>query len=138
MCDEDATFTERARAWLKEHEPTSDQIQDAYSKMLAALSKKPEAANSDTDECLKLLVLAYGLAGGSEDDLLIRVDAKKDSAISAAPATSDIGVVGDGIDLGSLYEVASEPAVVLSPAEKRAEFLRLKAQLGTKPSSPLF
>ena len=128
MCDEDSTYTERAKSWLKEHEPASDQIQSAYSKMLAMLAKKPEVANGDTDECLDLLVTAYGHAGGSVDDLLSSIEAKKEAAIAGAQD----GEGGTNLDYGSLYEVADAPTVVLPPSEKRAEFLRLKEQLSKK------
>lgn len=128
MCDEDSTYTERAKSWLKEHEPTSDQIQDAYSKMLAMLAKKPEVVNSDTDECLDLLVAAYGHAGGSVDDLLSSIEAKKEAAVAGTQG----GEGGANLDYGSLYEVADAPTVVLPPSEKRAEFLRLKEQLSKK------
>ncbi|MPQ69250.1 hypothetical protein [Pseudomonas sp. MWU12-2323] len=132
MCDEDTSYTERAKSWLKEHEPTSDQIQDAYSKMLALLAKKPEISNGDTDECLELLVSAYGHAGGSVDDLLSSIEAKKEAAVAGAQG----GEGGDELDYGRLYEVADAPAIVLPPSEKRAEFLRLKEQLGKKNRLP--
>jgi hypothetical protein len=132
MCDDDSTYTERAKSWLKELEPTSDQIQDAYTKMLAMLAKKPEIANGDTAECLEFLVAAFGSAGGSVDELLSRIQAKKDAAAAVVSGGSKSGEGVADLDLGVLYDVADAPTVVLTPSEKRAEFLRLKDQLSKK------
>lgn len=123
MCDEDSTFTERARSWLKESEPGQDEIQDAYSKMLAKLAKTPEIASADTDECLDLLVKAYGGVGGSTDGLLALVETAKASQPAEASADSI------PLDFGNLYEVSDAPVVKLSKEEKRVAFLKLKAEL---------
>ena len=128
MSDEESTFTERASSWLKEFEPTPEQIQNAYSKMLCKLDKNPEIICADTEECLELLVKAYGGAGGAVDDLLATVEAAK--------ATQPQIQQGHGtatFDLGNLYEVNDGPAVELSAEEKRDAFLRLKAQIGGMP-----
>lgn len=125
MCDEDSTFTERARSWLKEFEPDQDQIQDAYSKMLAKLDKNPELSSDDTTECLDLLVKAYGGVGGSIDDLLAAVDASKRTQPAPVEASED------ALDFGNLYEVSDGPVVELSKEQKRDAFLKLKAQLGS-------
>ena len=126
MCDEDSTFTERARSWLKDLEPGQDEIQDAYSRMQALLAKKPEIAGVDTDECLDLLVKAYGGVGGSVDDLLALVETAKASQPAVANTDST------AIDFGNLYEVNEGPIHELSKEEKRDAFLKLKAQLGGK------
>jgi len=123
MCDEDQTYTERARGWLKEHEPTPDQIQGAYTKMLALVDSKPHLAGGDTDECLELLVCAYGAAGGSLDDLLSQIEAKKSSVSACATVDAPI------LDSSPLYTVSDGPAVSLEPDVKRAAFLQLKAQI---------
>jgi hypothetical protein len=127
MCDENATYTERATSWLKEQEPTADQIQEAYTKMLTMLAKKPDQVSADTDECLELLVKAYGRAGGSVDDLLSAVeDGKGESGMVQSEG------VPLALDCGLLYEVSDAPAVELSQGEKRAVFLHLKEQLQGK------
>lgn len=123
MCEEEQTYTERARSWLKEHEPTSEQVQDAYTRMLTLLETKPHLAGADTDECLELLVSAYGHAGGSVDDLLSQIDAKKASSAPAPIAENS------GLDASPLYSVSDTPAIVLSPADKRAAFQKLKQSL---------
>ncbi|KAF0254038.1 hypothetical protein [Pseudomonas putida] len=125
MCDEDSSFTERARAWLKADEPTQEQIQNAYSKMLAKLEKNPELANPDTDSCLELLVSAYRGVGGSEDELLATVEAAKLNQ----PQHQSVDV-GARLDLGNLYEVGDGPAVQLTPEQKRDAFSKLKAEFG--------
>lgn len=127
MCDEDSTYTERARSWLKEHEPTADQIQDAYFKMQTKIAKSADLAGGDTDECLELLIAAYGKAGGSVDELLSAVDAEK--AAQQIPGA----VAGTAeLDCGTLYPVHEGPAVELPPDEKLAVFKRLKQQLEGK------
>lgn len=135
MCDEDTTFTERASSWLKEFEPTPEQIQDAYSKMLTKLSKNPEIANADTDECLELLVKAYGGVGGSVDDLLASVQVAKKNQPQHPSSEA-----GAGLDLSNLYEVNDGPIVELSAEQKREAFLKLKSHIGgmstkTQPGS---
>ncbi|NVL50005.1 hypothetical protein F2S72_09670 [Pseudomonas syringae pv. actinidiae] len=125
MCDEENTYTERARSWLKEFEPTLDQIQDAYSKMLAMLDKHPKVVSADTDQCLKVLVAAYGGVAGSEVDLAALVSATKETAVETAVTAPETG-----LDLGNLYEVSDGPVAELSPAEKRDAFKKLKAQFG--------
>lgn len=127
MCDEDSTYTERARSWLKEFEPTPEQIQDAYSKMLCRLDKNPEITNADTDQCLELLIKAYGGVGGSVDDLLASVTAGKvnQSEVQLGESGTDTG-----LDLGNLYDVHDGPVVVLTAEQKRDAFLKLKAQIG--------
>lgn len=132
MCDDDSTYTERAKSWLKESELTPEQIQDAYTRMLGMLTKKPEVANGDTDECLELLVSAFGQAGGSVDDLLSAHEAKKlPGAAKVAQAEGE----EPSLDCGALYEVSDYPAVVLAPSEKRAAFLKLKDQLQKRASA---
>lgn len=125
MFDEDTTFTERARSWLKEFEPTPEQIQGAFSGMLAKLDKTPTLANDDTEECLNLLKMAYAGVGGSVDAMLAAIDAAK----QAQPPTHPVEP-GAGLDLGNLYEVNDGPVVELPSEEKRDAFLRLKAQFG--------
>lgn len=129
MCDEDQTYTERARSWLKEHEPTSEQIQDAYTRILTLVETKPHVAGGDTDDCLELLVSAYGKAGGSIDDLLSQFDAKKNAAAAA------LSVENCGLDVSPLYTVSDAPALVLSPDDKREAFRRLKQSLGRPKSN---
>lgn len=126
MCEDASTFTERAASWIKEFEPSPDQLQDAYTKMLSKLAKEPELANADTEACLELLIACYGKSGGSVDDLLSAIDAGKPG--QAGVAAGGDCIEGD-LDYGVLYEVSDEPRVALDPSEKRAEFLRLKAQL---------
>lgn len=128
MCDEE-TFTERARGWIKEFEPTPEQIQSAYTNMLAKLAKNPELVNEDTDECVELLIKAYQHSGGSVDDLFSAVEAAKAQGVAGAGSA----VVADP-DYGALYEVGNGPTVTLAPEEKKAAFQALKAQLQGKPA----
>lgn len=123
MCDEEQTYTERARGWLKEHEPTPEQIQGAYTKMLALLDTKPQLVGGDTDECLELLVSAYGAAGGSVDDLLSQIDAKK------ASLSPSVMVEAASLDSSPLYAVPETPVIALEPEVKRAAFIQLKEQI---------
>jgi len=125
MSDE-ATYTERAKGWIKELEPSADQIRDAYTKMQVMLTKNPEAVNGDTDDCLELLVNAYGCGGGDVDQLL--------AAECGKPAHGANSKVNEYIELdaGKLYEVSDGPVVELSSSEKRALFLELKERLKLK------
>lgn len=125
MCDEESTFTERARAWLKADEPTQEQIQSAYTRMLAKLDKQPELCNADTDECVELLISAYRGVGGSIDELLASVEAGKQEKPKHASVDAEAC-----LDSGKLYEVSEGPVVELPPEQKRDAFLKLKAQLG--------
>ena len=129
MCDEDSTFTERARAWLKADEPTQEQIQDGYSKMLAKLERNPELSNADTDSCLELLASAYRSVGGCVDELLATVEAAK---LSQPQPHS---VEGAALDLSNLYEVSDGPIVQLTAEQKQDAFSKLKAQFGGMRSS---
>lgn len=120
MCDETTSFTQRAKAWIKESEPTRDQIQDAYSKMKAKVAKEPNLENEDTEQCLEFLITAYAKAGGSLDDLLCAEEETSNVASAAIEAS---------LDYGPLYQVSDSPVDQLAPSEKRAAFLRLKDQL---------
>jgi len=122
MCDTDNSFTERAKGWITDKEPTPDEIQSAYRNMLAMLAKNPDAANEDTDECLDLLLRAFQSAGGPIDDLLANVKPSQSAPIVAVEPES-------GLDCSPLYEVADAPIVELSPSEKLVEFQRLKSLL---------
>ncbi len=126
MCDDSAaTYTERVKAWLKEHEPTPDQIQGAYTKMLAKLANNPDEQSEDSDACLEILIEAYGGAGGVVDDLL---------AADEKTASRQRGAVQESclLDSGPLYDVEATPIAPLAPSEKRAAFLQLKQQLGSR------
>lgn len=123
MCDEVQTYTKRACGWLKEHEPSAEQIQDAYTKMLAMLDSKPHLSGTDTDECLELLVSAYGDAGGSVDDLLSQtIERKAANTLSFSSETVEL-------DTTPLYTIANDPVITLEPDVKRAAFLELKQRI---------
>ena len=132
MCDDQSTFTERAASWIKEHEPNPDQIQEAYTKMLAKLAKEPALVGPDTDACLELLVSVYGKSGRSVDDL---VSAVAEVKAGQSLAGSSVDGVEPALDYGVLYEVSDAPRMALDPSEKRAEFLRLKAKLQSNRSA---
>ncbi len=125
MCDDSATYTERVKAWLKEHEPTPAQIQEAYTKMLAMLAKNPSQQSEDSDACLDILIEAYSGAGGSVDDLLAA-----DEKVSAQHGGSQ--PESCALDSGPLYEVSASPVTPLPPSQKRAAFLQLKQQLSSR------
>ncbi|MFU5275125.1 hypothetical protein ACM7YY_10375 [Pseudomonas aeruginosa] len=125
MCDENATFTERVKAWLKEHEPTADQIQEAYTKMLTLLAKNPSQQGHDADTCLETLVNAYGQAGGEVDDLL-----SVDGQLKAEQSLSHPEHCA--LDPSPLYEVSDGPAEALPAPQKMELFKQLKRQFGAK------
>ena len=125
MCDDSPTYTERVRAWLKEHEPTADQIQEAYTKMLTLLAKNPSQQGPDADTCLETLVNAYGRAGGEVDDLLsVEGQLKTDQALSNPEHCA--------LDPSPLYEVSDSPAEALPAPQKMELFKQLKRQFGSK------
>ena len=124
MCD-DATFTERVNAWLKEYEPTAEQIQEAYTKMLTLLANNPSKQGPDADTCLETLVNAYGRSGGEVDDLL-SVDGKlKTEQARTHPEHC-------ALDPSPLYEVSDRQVEVLPAPQKMALFKQLKQQFGAK------
>lgn len=125
MCDESATFTERVNAWLKEYEPTAEQIQEAYTKMLALLANNPSKQGPDADTCLETLVNAYGRSGGEVDDLL-SVDGKS----KAEQARSHPEHCA--LDPSPLYEVSDRPVEALPAPQKMELFKQLKQQFGAK------
>lgn len=125
MCDDSPSFTSRARAWLKEHEPTADQIQEAYTKMLILLAKKPSQQGPDADTCLETLVNAYGRAGGEVDDLL-----SVDGQLKAEQSLSQPEHCA--LDPSPLYEVSDGPAEALPAPQKMELFKQLKRQFGAK------
>lgn len=125
MCDDSPTFTERVRAWLKEHEPTADQIQEAYTKMLTLLAKNPSQQGPDADTCLETLVNAYGRAGGEVDDLL-----SVDGQLKAEQSLSHPEHCA--LDPSPLYEVSDGRAESLPAPQKMELFKQLKRQFGAK------
>tara|TARA_R110002124_G_scaffold128157_10_gene288632 strand:+ start:8582 stop:8932 length:351 start_codon:yes stop_codon:yes gene_type:complete len=114
-------FTERAKAWLKEEQPNSDQIQDAYSKMRAKIQKEPDIDSADAEHCLDLLVEAYGANGNQVDDLLVQ----------------DVQQANDDytFDPSPLGGPESQPAKTMSHEDKRKAFLELKRIIADKSVS---
>lgn len=112
-------FSQRARDWVKEAEPSTEQLFNAYQNMTQKLRREPSLKDEDAESCLEFLIEAYAEAGGDVDDLLVQETDK------AHP-----GATGEfKLDPSPLYEVADEATPKLSGSEKRQEFLRLKERL---------
>lgn len=123
MCDDSPTYTERVTAWLKEDEPTAEQIQEAYSKMLTMLAKNPSKQGPDADTCLETLANAYARTGGDMDELLSMDGKLKVETFSADHEQC-------ALDASPLYEVSDSPAVALPAPRKMQLFKQLKQQFG--------
>ncbi|WP_121498126.1 hypothetical protein [Pseudomonas aeruginosa] len=124
MCDESPTYTERVTAWLKEDEPTAEQIQEAYSKMLTLLAKNPSKQGPDADTCLETLANAYARTGGDMDELL-----SMDGKLKLEQANADDEQCA--LDASPLYEVSDCRAVGLPEPQKKELFKQLKQQYGS-------
>ncbi|HBP1602476.1 TPA: hypothetical protein L5U90_003581 [Pseudomonas aeruginosa] len=124
MCDESPTYTERVTAWLKEDEPTAEQIQEAYSKMLTLLAKNPSKQGPDADTCLETLANAYARTGGDMDELL-----SMDGKLKVEQANADHEHCA--LDASPLYEVSDYRVVGLPEPQKRELFKQLKQQYGS-------
>jgi hypothetical protein len=119
------TFTERVNAWLKEHEPTAEQVQEAYTKMLTLLAKNPDQQGPDADTCLETLVSAYGRAGGEVDDLLSVEGQLRTEQAQSHPESC-------ALDPSPLYEVSDCPSESLPAPQKMELFQQLKRQFGAR------
>lgn len=122
MTDDSLGYTERARTWIKEQEPTAEELRDAHARMARLIETKPHLATADTDECLEVLIAAYGERGGLVDDLLAVVP-------QAGSKSGLMNVTSEAqLDASPLYAF-DEDRVVLEPEVKQAAFRDLKALL---------
>ncbi len=125
MTDDAPGYAERARAWIKEQEPTAEEIRDAHARMAKLIETKPHLTTADTDECLEVLITAYGEQGGLVDDLLA-------ASAQAGIAPCAVAVSGEAqLDTSPLCAF-NEEQVVLEPEVKQATFRDLKALLDTR------
>lgn len=114
-------FTTRAKDWIKEAEPTAEQLHRAYAAMVNKLKTEPHLASDDTEHCLQILSEAFQEAGGDLDVLIVHGEEAK---AGAEP-------VEYKFDPSPLYSVDAVAAPRLGPAEKLAVFIQLKEQLKT-------
>lgn len=115
------TYTERAKAWIDESEPTAIELLDAYQRMKKKLEREPGINGDDAEACLELLSERFVEAGGDPATL-----------IALEPETNAGGDLDKEyrFDATPLYEVSDSPAVELAPGEKLAAFLKLKNLYG--------
>lgn len=125
MTDDAQGYTERARAWIKEQEPTAEEVRDAHARMVKLIEAKPHLATADTDDCLEVLIAAYGERGGLVDELL-SASCPLDTTPDLLKASSEAQL--DASPLCTFDEVP----VVLAPEVKQAAFRDLKALLGQR------
>ncbi len=120
MHDHPSRYAERAKAWVKEFEPSKDELRDAYVKMKAKSEKDSSVDPADCESCLEYLIEAYQSAGGNVDDLL----ALEEGGSMEQPS------VDYKFDASPLCAVEAEVVLPkMTRHEKQEQFAKLKEML---------